>query len=801
MPIEMHDTKTLYSFEGMFKGATIYSSPDESFYIKKFQLKDSHRLVTVTGFLKNTAPNIPYIVKGKWNYNQKYDTWQIKAEDFEKATETFSEKDTIQYLSSDLFSGIGPTTAAKIYEEFGDKSVSIAENAPEKLLVIKGITQRKVDIISESFKRNKYLKQIMAELYTKGFSFNLCQKIYNEYEDKSVAVIKEKPYSLAYDISGIGFKKADEIAIKYDNIKYHDIERVKAAIFFAIKTKCESEGHTYVEINDIVDITKDLLNTNKDDFVTFQEMLTALESLCEDKRVVLREGHLYLMSLYKAERDSVQKTVDLIQADSKTNFSKNDILAGIDWYEKKNKLTLAEEQKRAIVKSLSNSFSVVTGYPGTGKSFTIRGIIDIFKYLFEQKYSEIYKVIKLRPDPDRPIAENDDGTGILTRITTLEETCAPTGKAARRIEESTGYKSKTIHRLLEVDGATRGFKRNEENPLEAGLIVVDEVSMVDIRLYSSFINAIQKGKTKVVLVGDPDQLPSVGPGNVLHDLITAENYVPVTRLTAIFRQAETSNIVKNSHKIRKYEKGTTLTNSKNDFQMYYLSDEMAEESIFQFILNKYKEEMKNYEDIQILCPARKESVKVSSTNLNPLISQIANPSHQKGPSIKKGEKTVFHVNDKVIQTKNNYKKDVFNGDTGYIKRIKDGVITIKFANVEANYISAEEFDLAYAMTVHRSQGSEFDCVIVPVLKSNTFMLNKSLIYTAITRAKKKVILIAHKRTLDMALKKLGDKRNTSMAEDLQVYYNSGRLPNFVEFTKEDIKKLAKIDLFGKTDEY
>lgn len=235
--------------------------------------------------------------------------------------------------------------------------------------------------------------------------------------------------------------------------------------------------------------------------------------------------------------------------------------------------------------------------------------------------------------------------------------------------------------------------------------------------------------------------------------------------------------------------------------MYYLNDEMSEESIFQFILNKYKEEMKEFNDIQILCPAKKESVKVSSTNLNPLLSQIANPSHQKGPTVKKGEKTVFHVDDKVIQTKNNYNKDVFNGDTGFIKRIKDGVITIQFANVEADYISAEEFDLAYAMTVHRSQGSEFDCVIVPVLRSNTFMLNKSLIYTAITRAKKKVVLIAHKQTLDRALKKLGNKRNTSMTADLQVYYNTGRLPNFVDFTQEDIKKLGRIDLFKKTEEY
>lgn len=801
MPVEMHDTTVQYEFEGMFKGSTIYTSPDNTFFIKKFQLKGSNRLVTVTGYLAATAPNIPYIIKGKWQYNQKYDVWQIKADDVKKANHTFSEKETIQYLSSDLFVGIGPATAAKIYEKFGDKSVAIVESKPQELLVIKGITQRKIDLISESFKRNNYLSELVAELHTKGFSINLCQKIYDEYEEKSMAVIKQKPYSLAYDISGVGFKKADDIAILYDNIKYHDIERIKAAIFFSIKTKCEAEGHTYVKITDILGDTQKLLNTDDSDPVSSQELLAALTSLCEDKRLVLREGKLYLMSLYKAERDSVQKTVDLIKTESKTNFSRQEILNGIEWYETQNKLSLADQQKRAIIKSLSNSFSVVTGYPGTGKSFTIRGIIDIFKHLFEQKYSEIYHVILHRPDPNRPIDENDDGTGLLTRITSIEETCAPTGKAARRIEESTGYKSKTVHRLLEVDGVTRGFKRNEENPLEAGLIVVDEVSMVDIRLYSSFINAIEKGKTKVVLVGDPDQLPSVGPGNVLHDLITAENYVPITRLTEIFRQAETSNIVKNSHKIRKYETGTTLTNSKKDFQMYYLSEEMAEESIFQFILNKYKEEMKEFNDIQILCPAKKESVKVSSTNLNPLLSQIANPSHQKGPVIKKGEKTVFHINDKVIQTKNNYKKDVFNGDTGFIKKIKDGVITIQFANVEADYISAEEFDLAYAMTVHRSQGSEFDCVIVPILRSNTFMLNKALIYTAITRAKKKVVLIAHKRTLDMSLKKLGNKRNTSMAEDLQMYYNAGRLPNFVEFSKEDLKKLDKIDLFKKTEDY
>lgn len=811
--MEVHDTEKQFSFDGMFKGTPLYTNESTLYYIKRFQLRDTHKIVITTGFLKSTAPNIPYRLRGHWVYSEKYKNWQIKVDDYRAISEDLTESETIKYLSSDLFKGIGPSIAARIYEKFGDKSISIVENEPEKLIEIKGLSAKKVALIEESFKRNKYLKFIISELGSKGVSFNLCQKIYNEYEEQSMIIIKEKPYSLAYDIEGIGFKKADDIALTYNNIKYHDIERVKAAIFFSIKTICEAEGHTYVVFDDIVDTAQELLNTRSGDSITFKEINDALTSLCEDKRVVLRDGRLFLMSLYKSERDGVKKTIDLVKTKNPTNFTEEEIKEAITWYENKNSLTLADNQKEAITKSLSNSFSLITGYPGTGKSFTIKGIIEIFKYLFKKNFKEINKYINscyTYEEDGKTIVQHRRKIDLtaypkdiaeLANIEKLIEACAPTGKAAKRIEESTGYEAQTIHRLLKVDGQTKTFIKGKNNPISAGLVIVDEVSMVDTRLYASFINAIKSGTTKVILVGDPDQLPSVGPGNVLHDLLEAEDYIPTTRLDAIFRQKGNSNIVLNSKKIREYKKGVTLTNSKKDFQMYYLSDDIAEESIYQFILNKYKEELKEYRSLQILTPARKETVKVSSTNLNPMLSQIANAKNQKGPFIKKNEKTIFHENDKVIQTKNNYSKGVFNGDTGIIKKIKDGVITIDFNGIEADYLSSEEFDLSYAMTVHRSQGSEFDCVIVPVLKSDTFMLNKSLIYTAITRAKKKVVLIAHKHTLDRTLLKLGNKRNTLMAEDLKSYYRTGQLPNFVQFNNEDVKKMSRVDLFKQTEDY
>lgn len=799
---ENHDTTNVYSFRGMFKGACIFSSPETLYYVRKFHMKDTNRVVTVTGYLKTVAPNIPYIIKGKWSYVPKYDQWQIRVEDYEKDESTLTKKETINYLSSELFTGIGPTIAGRVFERFGDQSIAIAENEPERLIEVKGITQRKVDIIKESFQQNKYLKYIINELGTKGVSFSLCQKIYLEYEDKSIDVIKEKPYSLAYDIPGIGFKKADSIALTYNSIKYHDIERVKAGIFFAVKSTCESKGHTYVEFHDIEKEVKNLLNTVPGDYITFKEINDALVSLCEDKKLVIREGQCYLMSLYKAEQDSVKHTVDILKAKSAFNFDIDEVTEAIDRYEKKKNVSLAPDQKKGIIKALTHSFSILTGGPGTGKSFTISAIVSIFKELYNKKYGNEFFVQQFRPDYDEPIKEgSDEGTPIY-RVNQLVETCAPTGKAAKRIEETTGLSSKTIHRLLEVDGVTKGFKKNIDNPLDCGLVVVDEVSMVDLRLYSSFISSIQKGTTKVVIVGDQDQLPSVGPGNVLHDLLQAQNYIPSTKLKTIYRQKETSNIVKNAHAINNFKPGeTTLTSSQDDFQFIYIDDDMPEEEIFNFILNRFKEESKIFKDVQVLTPARKETKRISSTNLNPYLSQIANKENQNGPSWKKGEKTVFHINDKVMQLRNNYKKEVFNGETGRIKSIKDGVITIKFQEKEADYISAEEFDLSYAISVHKSQGSEFDCVILPILKSDIYMLNKPLIYTGITRAKKKVVLIAHQKTLCRIISKPGEMRKTNMTGDLQIYHNTGKLPNFVHFTPEDIKKFAKIDLFQETEDF
>lgn len=803
---EIHDMTQSYEFAGTFKGACLFSNPASLYYVRKFQIRDTHQIVTVTGYLKNVSPAIPYTIKGKWSFKEKYNSWQISVEDYHKDDSAFTKKEVISYLSSELFIGIGPVTAKKIYEKFGLDSIAIVENEPEKLKSIKGITNRKIAIIKESFEQNKYLKYIVNELGTKGVSFSLCQKIYLQYGPKSLEIIKEKPYTLAYDIVGIGFKVADSIALKYDSIKYHDIERVKAGIFFAIKTKCEAKGHLYVNYKDIERDVKLLLNTREGDSITFSDIHSALVSLCEDKRIVMREGQCYLMSLYKAEQDSVKNTVDIIKTDNPLNFEKKKVEEAIERYQIKNKIELSKGQIQGIINAMTNSFSILTGGPGTGKSFTIRAIVEIFKELYTEKLSSEgnehkgFFVRTLKPDKDKPV-KKEDGDLPIYSISELIETCAPTGKAAKRVEETTGYKSKTIHRLLEVDGVTRGFKRNAGNPLGCGIVVVDEVSMIDIRLYASLISSISKGKTKVVLVGDKDQLPSVGPGNVLHDLLAASNYVPSTKLKVIFRQKETSNIVKNAHRINDFRLGETmLESSRTDFQIYYVGEDEPVENIFSFILKKYKEELKNFDDVQVLTAVRKETSKVSSANLNPYLSKIANPKHQNGRTFQRGN-TLFHIGDKVIQKRNNYAKGVFNGETGVIEDIDNGVITVRFQDNEVDYISAEEFDLSYAITVHKSQGSEFDCVIFPILKSDTFMLNKPLIYTAITRAKKKVVLICHRRTLENVIGKEGTSRKTNTTTDLQVYYNTKRLPNFVDFTQEDIKKFEKIDLFRTSEDY
>ena len=723
-----------------------------------------NQIVTATGYLPLNS-GILYKIKGEWVEHPKYGK-QLKVLDCDIYREfSMTKEHIVNYLSSRLFDGIGLIKAQQIYEKFGEESMSIIEKEPEKLTCIKGITERTVELIKASYAKNVQYRSLTLHLGTNGISDNLINKIYNKYTVNALNIVKNNPYQLAYEIDGISFKTADKIALKDDPSKYHSSQRIQAGLYFALQEKCAQTGDLYMNFVELENKASELLNTISGDIIADREVNNALRFMCQDKKIILRDENFYISRYYYEERSAVMETVDLMKEQNPFVFSSNNIEKEMKKIEKSEGIEYSEQQKKAIKTALQNSISIITGGPGTGKSTIINAIIKIFDKLTT-------KDISIVP-------------------------CAPTGKAAKRMQEITKKSSSTIHRVLEVNGETGKFIYNKDNPLPAGLYIVDEFSMVDISLYRSFISAIDKTASKVVIVGDKDQLPSVGPGNVLKDLLSSE-YVPTVVLDKIFRQAMQSKIIVNAHKINQGD--VKLEFCKDDFVWAKVNDNVDSATIFDYIVKRYKYEMDLTDTRpQILTPTRKNSRKISVDSLNPKLSEIANPKNQTLKIFEKNNMD-FHVSDVVMQVKNNYSKMAFNGETGIISRLEmEGnkkIAIVDFGdNREIEYVSAEELDLAYATTIHKSQGSEYDTVIIPIVNQDIFQLDRSILYTAITRAKKRCVIIGTKKALLKAIKTTkSNNRRSNMANDLRKYYNLGVLQNHSEFDAEKLQKvLSKYD--------
>ena len=695
-----------------------YQNEKNGWSVMKVKVKGYDNLVTLTGSLLDVPVGSVLLVDGDWRVDPKYGQ-QFVAQSWTEvmpATLYGIEK----YLGSGLVKGIGPAYAKAIVSRFGLETIDVIENDIERLLEVPRLGKKRMEKIRDSWEKQKDIKEVMLFLQGHGVSTAFAAKIYRKYEKESIAKVKENPYQLADDIWGIGFKTADSIASKMGYEK-NDPRRCRSGILYALNELAE-EGHVYAEPEQLVEAATKLLEAEE------TPVRQALASMMEAKDVIADNDVVYLPPFYHAENGSAKRLQSLL---ADTSLFNSDIAAEpeAEYGVKSGGIVYDEVQQAAIQQALDSKVMVLTGGPGTGKTTTTQGIIAAFK---------------------------------ARQMSIL--LAAPTGRAAKRMTEASGMEAKTIHRLLEYNPMD-GYKRNDENPLEGDALIVDECSMIDILLFYNLMKAIPSNM-RLILVGDIDQLPSVGAGNVLRDIIDSQQ-IPVVRLTRIFRQAQSSRIVMNAHAIN----AGHFPNIKNglDTDFFFINQEDADEMV-KLIIGLVRDRLpKKYgyppKEIQVLTPMQRGTV--GAGNLNIELQNALNPT---GPSLARGGYT-FRQGDKVMQIRNNYDKNVFNGDIGYITAVdtNERTLTVTFDSrpIEYDITELDEIVLAYAVTIHKSQGSEFPIVVMPVTMKHFVMLQRNLIYTGITRAKKICVLVGTTKALAYAIKQnTVSKRNTKLKERL-----------------------------------
>lgn len=696
-----------------------FVNEENGFSVIKLKAKGYSDLVTVVGNLAGVSVGEVLEIKGFWKNDGKYGK-QLVVEEYRQALPA-SVEGIRKYLGSGLIKGIGPVYAKKIVDHFKEDTLDVIENQPDRLFQVAGVGKKKVEIIKKAWGEQREIKNVMIFLQGHGVATRFAVKIYKAYGDDAIKVVKENPYRLADDIWGIGFKTADAIAKKL-GIEHDSLDRIKSGVLFALGV-FSAEGHCFAQRDELVAQTSNILEVD--------EILVkdALEKMIDEKKVMCEEDGIYPLFLYYSEVGVASRINAIISEPSK--FKGEDVQRAILDVEEEFSIKYDVVQKESIESAVDSKFMVLTGGPGTGKTTTTLGIIHTFKSL---------------------------GANILL--------AAPTGRAAKRLSEATNMEAKTVHRLLEFSPQD-GYKRCEENPLTCDLLIVDEASMLDIMLMNNLLKAVSKD-TCVILVGDVDQLPSVGPGNVLKDIINCGK-IKVVVLKRIFRQAQGSQIIVNAHGINE-GKVPQLVN-KRDADFFFIEQENPS-AILQTIKDLCKTRLPNslgldpIEDIQVLCPMQRGDI--GARNINEVLQEALNKSREyiKIPG------NTFKIGDKVMQIKNNYDKNVFNGDIGRIMKIdhEEKSVFINFDDnlVEYDGTELDEVVLAYATTIHKSQGSEYKAVIAPIAMQHYVMLQRNLLYTCVTRAKKLIVLVGSKKSIAMAVK--NDKiayRNTMLAKRIE----------------------------------
>ena len=714
-----------------------YQNPENGYTVLKCAVKNYNDLVTVIGNLLDVNVGSVLLIDGNWKVDSKYGR-QFVAESWEEtlpATVFGIEK----YLGSGLIKGVGPKFAKRIVGLFGTDTMDVIECDISRLKEVEGIGEKRIRQIHESWERQKEIKNVMLFLQDHGVSTSFAAKIYRQYGNDSIAKVKENPFRLADDIWGIGFKTADSIAEKL-GIGKEAFVRLRSGIMYTLSSLAD-EGHVYSYKGQLIKRATELLEAEESSIVMTLDQMLADKDVISEPVSEEKGDAIYLPPFYYAEVGVAAKIRKLLQnpaqdrlwtslMEARKRTGNRALSIDVKKIEAKIGMEYDEIQADAIRQAAVSKIMILTGGPGTGKTTTTKGIISAYQSF---------------------------GLKILL--------AAPTGRAAKLMTETTGLEAKTIHRLLECK-PPEGYQKNEENPLEGDVLIVDECSMIDLVLMNSLLKAIPAGM-RVVLVGDIDQLPSVGAGNVLRDLIDS-GMVPVIRLTRIFRQAQTSRIIMNAHRINEGQMPDLSNGKETDF--FFTTKEDPEEAVRE-IVSLVQHKLSRYyrtpsSQIQVLTPMQKGVV--GATNLNLALQEALNPQ---GDGLRRSG-FIFRRDDKVMQIRNNYDKEVFNGDIGIIESVdlQNRTLKVNFDQHVVEYESSELDELvhAYATTIHKAQGSEYPIVVMPVLMNHYVMLQRNLIYTGITRAKKILVMVGTRKALACAVRNVTvHRRNTLLKERLQ----------------------------------
>ncbi len=720
------EEKTPQTLEGALD-RIVYASEENAWSVVRVSVPGRREPVTAVGNLLGVQPGESVRLHGRWIHDPRYGE-QFRVESYvtvEPATLIGIER----YLGSGLVPGIGKVMAKRLVDRFGLDTLEVIETKPARLTEVEGIGAVRSERIRKAWSEQRGIKEVMIFLQSHGVTTAHAVRIYREYGERAIAIVKEDPYRLAIDIYGIGFRTADQIAVDMGIPK--DAPRRAQAGLLHLLGEFAGEGHLYVPAERLTTAATEMLEVEAS---LVEEAIAQLDSsgsviveLLSDRP----DRAVYLKTLHTAEAGAAGRLVDLIRAPARS--VPIDVERALAWFEDQERISLAPEQREAIRLGLSEKLLVVTGGPGTGKTTLVQGIIRIL----ERKRLRILLA-------------------------------APTGRAAKRLSESTGREAKTIHRLLEFSPKTGAFERNAQHPLEADLVIIDEVSMVDQALAHNLLKAIPD-PARLIFVGDVDQLPSVGPGDFLREVIDS-SVGPVVQLETIFRQAEDSRIIVNAHRINAGEM-PLLGEEGDSSDFYFIEREEPEEALATITALVTERIPRRFgldpvDDVQVLTPMHRGVL--GTINLNAALQKILNPA---GEEIVRGTR-VFRTGDKVIQMRNNYDLEVFNGDIGRIVSIDDvdREMRVRFDERVVVYDAAalDELSLAYACSIHKSQGSEYPCVVMPLHTQHYVMLRRNLLYTGITRAKRLLVLVGTRKALAIAVRnRKVDERRTRLAERLR----------------------------------
>ena len=712
-----------------------YHSPESGYSVARLKAPGERDLITIVGSFPNLQAGQTLKLVGFWRNHQQYGSqFQVtQYQELKPATITGIEK----YLGSGLIKGVGPVTAKRIVAHFGLETLDIIETQIDRLIEVPGIAKKRVKMIQTTWATQRVIKDVMVFLQSHGVSTTYAVKIYKQYKDEAIAVVEQNPYQLATDIYGIGFITADTIARNL-GVPPDSEFRYRAGITHVLAEAAEDNGHCFLPRAELVEeVVKRLaLKDHQPEPQVIADIVWQMG--LEDQIVV--QGHrehefiCYQPSFFMSEQNLTARLAALLSRPLVVDKAR--VSAWIDRYTAATRMELSPQQRQAVEMATGERVLILTGGPGTGKTFATKTIVALWKAM---------------------------GKSIAL--------ASPTGRAAQRLSEMTGREAKTLHRLLEFDPKSMSFKRHAESPIDAQALVVDEASMIDLFLGHSLLKAVALD-AQLLLVGDIDQLPSVGPGNMLRDLINSQR-VPVVRLTQVFRQAATSQIIQNAHRINQGEypvlPDVSATPEADCLWWGAPEPELGVQAIQALVTELIPSwGFDAARDVQVLCPMTRGEV--GTRNLNTVLQQLINPPSSNKAEINRGG-TILRVGDRIIQKKNDYNKEVFNGDMGTIAVIdlEEQEVSVQFAErqVSYDYADLDEITLAWAVTVHKSQGSEYPVVILPIFMQSYIMLSRNLLYTGLTRAKKLAILVGPKKAISLAVRQVKDQqRYTFLAQRL-----------------------------------